>query len=601
MRFYKERIALEEEYSRRLEAISRRSIGTYETGNLREAFETLRGETEQMAKSHSNQAKKLQNDSLKTLSSFSSTFVANRQPVEHSVEKIRKSKQAMNSTVLRLKERYQAETTKLNTLIAQESLLLGREQDKNRQKIHLQQELVSEVRQEYQISVKKLQELQATWIDEWRLSSAKLQEMEVSRIDFLLANIWEYTNSVSSSCVNDDAACETVRKSLEQCNAQQEIDLFVQKFGTGREIYTTEPFVDYLNGESDGQFRPRVVNTLSSETRSSSDKTLLQPQAAPPLISKFDPRQAGTQDQPIDLDELQIYEHSTMKSRPLTRRPPPSEDGQTSISNPSSAASKPSSMGQSLHRNDTGYSNPTSVSSFAGSIGSETRISKTWNSPLRRRSRNADNSEAWSRKSSNRRSFILENERKDTDVIMAPSNEDPLRATLEDLKHGGNGDMHRLKEMLNDTDPSQRRSRMSEVPDFRSSGSSQTTTGTTRILTRPKSMIEDIEQYQQQEAQKRSAKRSSFHSGIRSQSRSSINIPAKLSNSGLPMVTRNGKRVLKHAKALFDFSATIDGELTFKEGDVLSVLHMQEDGWWECERMSNGAVGLAPYNYLETI
>ncbi|ODV76104.1 formin-binding protein HOF1 CYBJADRAFT_121738, partial [Cyberlindnera jadinii NRRL Y-1542] len=476
MRFYKERIALEEEYSRRLEAISRRSIGTYETGNLREAFETLRGETEQMAKSHSNQAKKLQNDSLKTLSSFSSTFVANRQPVEHSVEKIRKSKQAMNSTVLRLKERYQAETTKLNTLIAQESLLLGREQDKNRQKIHLQQELVSEVRQEYQISVKKLQELQATWIDEWRLSSAKLQEMEVSRIDFLLANIWEYTNSVSSSCVNDDAACETVRKSLEQCNAQQEIDLFVQKFGTGREIYTTEPFVDYLNGESDGQFRPRVVNTLSSETRSSSDKTLLQPQTAPPLISK-----------------------------------------------------------------------------------------------------------------------------KDTDVIMAPSNEDPLRATLEDLKHGGNGDMHRLKEMLNDTDPSQRRSRMSEVPDFRSSGSSQTTTGTTRILTRPKSMIEDLEQYQQQEAQKRNAKRSSFHSGIRSQSRSSINIPAKLSNNGLPMVTRNGKRVLKHAKALFDFSATIDGELTFKEGDVLSVLHMQEDGWWECERIANGAVGLAPYNYLETI
>lgn len=616
MHFYKERVALEEEYARRLNSISRRTIGTYETGHLRDAFETLRLETEQISRSHMNQAKKLRTDSLMKLDSFTSNFVARRKPIEHSVENIRKNKQTMQTKVLKLKDRYQQEVTKLNTYTAQSNILLGKEQDKNREKIYTQQQMVGQIRQEYQLSVKKLQEIQATWVQEWRLSSQRLEDIEAERIEFLVANMWEYTNGISSSCVTDDASCENVRKSLEQCNTQSELDFFIQKFGTGTEIYTTPDFVDYINGETDAQHRPTAIQQASSaETRSSSEGTLLRP-GTPPPISKFDPRQSGTQTQPIDLDGIHIYDHSTMKPRNIQRRPPPSEDGQTSISNPSTALSMPSTNGISLHREDTGYSNPTSVSSFTGSFGSEARVSKTWNSPMRRRSRNAEDSDAWSRKSSNRRSFVLDSQQqqhhqqqqqpRQSEHIVIPDDDDPLRATLEDLKQGGNGDMNKLKELLNNSTEPSRRYRMSEVPDFRASTSSQTTTGTT---VRPKSMI--IEDYahreqqqqhlQQHQQMQKKMTRSSFHAGLRSQSKSSINIQAKLGPQGLPPTTREGRRVIRHCKALFDFTATVEGELSFHEGDILSVVHMQEDNWWECERLVDGSTGLAPYNYLERI
>jgi hypothetical protein len=608
MSFYKERIALEEEYARRMHAISKKAIGTYETGHLREAFEALRNETEQIARSHSNQSRKIHIESLMKLEAFTSNFVARRKPTENSVEQIRKSKQALETKVLKLKERYQIEVTKLNTYLAQANLLLGKEQDKNREKIYMQQQIVGEIRQEYQIGVKKLQEIQATWVQEWKISSQQLEQLEKERIEFIVSNVWEYSNSVSSSCVNDDASCENIRKSLEECNAEEEIDIFVHNFGTGSKIYSTPAFVDYINGESDGQHQQTVIQDSNSQTRTSSQGTLLRSNTPPP-ISKLDPRQSGTQHQPIDIDNLDSYDHSTIKQRPMQRRPPPSEDGQTSISNPSSAMSNPSTQGTSLHREDTGYSNPTSISSFTGSIGSEVRLSKTWNSPLRRRSRNYEDAETWNRKTSNRRSFVLDHTKPQKEYVVPP-NEDPLRATLEDLKYGGNGDMKKLKEMLTGSEPSELRAnqKISEAPDFRSSQSSLKTNGTTKI--RPKSMIEDPVMYDYQQRKQQqieqqqmtpSMNRSSFHAELRSMSKSSINIQAKLGPQGLPSVTRQGKRVVRHVKALFDFTATIEGELSFKVDDILSVIHMQEDGWWECEKVDDGSVGLAPYNYLERV
>lgn len=54
------------------------------------------------------------------------------------------------------------------------------------------------------------------------------------------------------------------------------------------------------------------------------------------------------------------------------------------------------------------------------------------------------------------------------------------------------------------------------------------------------------------------------------------------------------------AKALYVYRAAIPEELSFAKGDVLAVLRLQDDGWWEAEVAgTNGRPGLVPSNYLQ--
>jgi len=60
-----------------------------------------------------------------------------------------------------------------------------------------------------------------------------------------------------------------------------------------------------------------------------------------------------------------------------------------------------------------------------------------------------------------------------------------------------------------------------------------------------------------------------------------------------------GGPVIAKVKALFDYTAQDDTELTFKEGDKVGVVNKEHPHWWEGEL--NGKTGLFPSNYVEII
>jgi hypothetical protein len=55
----------------------------------------------------------------------------------------------------------------------------------------------------------------------------------------------------------------------------------------------------------------------------------------------------------------------------------------------------------------------------------------------------------------------------------------------------------------------------------------------------------------------------------------------------------------ERCRALYDYEAQDDGEISFKGGDIMLVLHKDESGWWQCQ--NRGQTGLAPSNFCELL
>eukprot|EP00026_Physarum_polycephalum_P008064 Phypoly_transcript_08141.p1 GENE.Phypoly_transcript_08141~~Phypoly_transcript_08141.p1 ORF type:complete len:395 (-),score=82.91 Phypoly_transcript_08141:280-1464(-) len=53
------------------------------------------------------------------------------------------------------------------------------------------------------------------------------------------------------------------------------------------------------------------------------------------------------------------------------------------------------------------------------------------------------------------------------------------------------------------------------------------------------------------------------------------------------------------AQGLYDFTATEDNELSFKKGDIITIIAKQHGDWWEGEL--NGVAGLLPSNYVKEL
>ncbi|KAJ2653883.1 formin-binding protein [Coemansia sp. RSA 1250] len=70
-------------------------------------------------------------------------------------------------------------------------------------------------------------------------------------------------------------------------------------------------------------------------------------------------------------------------------------------------------------------------------------------------------------------------------------------------------------------------------------------------------------------------------------------------------VTKSGKEILFYVKVLYDYDADNEKELTIREGDVISVLAVSADGWWEGEmtdrRTGKSIQGTFPSNFTDPI
>src|ERR1700733_12502703 len=128
-------------------------------------------------------------------------------------------------------------------------MVMGQEERKNKAKLEKTQINLASSNTEYQNAVKILEETTGRWNRDWKAAADKFQDLEEERLDFMKSSLWSFANIASTVCVSDDASCEKVRLSLENCEVEKDIISFIKEQGTGQEIPDPPKYINFCRGD----------------------------------------------------------------------------------------------------------------------------------------------------------------------------------------------------------------------------------------------------------------------------------------------------------------------------------------------------------------
>ncbi|KAF8309078.1 hypothetical protein DL93DRAFT_2063328 [Clavulina sp. PMI_390] len=246
--FWRERAAIEDEYSKRLAKLSKQPLGRDEIGELRNALDTLRSETEAQASAHAALCVSLRKEVEAPTSEFISKQAHHKKTAYNSIEKAFKIKQQQESVVAKAREKYKTDCVNINLYTAQSSLVQGRDLDRILVRLDKAKQTVVQNERDYANYVATLQDTCNKWEGDWKMFCDHCQDLEDERIEFMKDNLWTYANAVSTVCVSDDESCEKVRVTLEQLEPERDMENFVREYGTGPGIPDPPRFQSYANG-----------------------------------------------------------------------------------------------------------------------------------------------------------------------------------------------------------------------------------------------------------------------------------------------------------------------------------------------------------------
>ncbi|KAJ4331472.1 formin-binding protein [Didymella glomerata] len=249
--FYAARAAIEEEYSKKLLQLSRKPLGSSETGTLRLSCDVIRAEVESMGKAHQSVAQQMHTELEEPLQAFAGGMKERRKIVQNGIEKLLKLKMQQTATVNKARDRYEQDCLKIKGFLAQAHMVMGHEERKNKARLEKTQINLSTTSAEYEAAVKVLEETTGRWNRDWKAACDKFQDLEEERIDYTKSSLWNFANIASTVCVSDDASCEKMRLSLEDCDVEKDITNFITESGTGQEIPDPPKFINFCRGDAE--------------------------------------------------------------------------------------------------------------------------------------------------------------------------------------------------------------------------------------------------------------------------------------------------------------------------------------------------------------
>lgn len=181
---------------------------------MRASLETLRVETDRQASFHQQVAQQIKQDLQGQTLAFLAKQQQHKKTSQAGIEKMFKTKQTQESYVVRAREKYESDCSRINSFAAQATLAQGKELEKLNSRRERAEQTVRANEKDFAHFSRELKETVSRWEGEWKAFCDSCQDLEEERLEFMKDNMWAYANAISTVCVADDEVRNIVLASL---------------------------------------------------------------------------------------------------------------------------------------------------------------------------------------------------------------------------------------------------------------------------------------------------------------------------------------------------------------------------------------------------
>ena len=132
------------------------------------SLDVIRAEVEATGKSHQNIAGQMKSELEEPLAAFAGGMKERRKIVQTGIEKLWKLKTQQTNSANKSRDKYEQDCLKIKGYLAQGHMVMGQEERKNKAKLEKTQIQLSTASNEYEMTIKALEETTGRWNRDWK-------------------------------------------------------------------------------------------------------------------------------------------------------------------------------------------------------------------------------------------------------------------------------------------------------------------------------------------------------------------------------------------------------------------------------------------------
>ncbi|KAK2888161.1 proline-serine-threonine phosphatase-interacting protein 2 isoform X2 [Channa argus] len=250
--FMKARASIEEKYAKDLLGLSKKVCGHNEMNTLKRSLDVWKLQTEQVSLSHSHLAQSLKEEAKK-LEEFREKQKEARKKLEQQMDTLHKQKCSQFKKTMDSKKTYEQKCRDKEEADQNVNRNTSTNNTKNMEKLYSKAQQAKQNAEEadrlYQQNVATLAKIREEWLNEHAKACDMFEKQSVERINFLRNAVWTHLNQLSQQCVASDELYEEVRKSMEQCDIQEDIEHFINLRRTGDKPPAPIGYENFYSGQ----------------------------------------------------------------------------------------------------------------------------------------------------------------------------------------------------------------------------------------------------------------------------------------------------------------------------------------------------------------
>ncbi|KAB0361268.1 hypothetical protein FD754_005424, partial [Muntiacus muntjak] len=236
--FLKERASIEERYGKDLLNLARKKpCGQSETNTLKRALEVFKQQVDNVAQNHIHLAQTLREEARK-MEEFREKQKLQRKKTELIMDAAHKQKSLQFKKTMDAKKNYEQKCRDKDeaeqAVHRSANMANPKQQEKLFVKLATSKTAVEDSDKAYMQHINTLDRVRSEWQSEHIKACEVFETQECERINFFRNALWLHVNQLSQQCVTSDEMYEEVRKSLEMCSIEKDIEYFVNQRKTGQ-------------------------------------------------------------------------------------------------------------------------------------------------------------------------------------------------------------------------------------------------------------------------------------------------------------------------------------------------------------------------------